>query len=295
MRVRKYGSFGALDWKEWPQLYHPDFVHFACIPCPLHGKVENPAHSEFPDLWRNFGKESFVEETGHQVISGLGKISPYWTAVFHHYLDQIQQRVSNFLRTHSNPAETDIATYLSVALSQLLTRLQQLSCQFHQMLYTACTFQHLFLELLGLLQYCEVYKPLMNTPGTSQPVATGIMGAFVMHVSDAELFFRAGIPYYMVHPVRNLSRICVDYEAPVRLMNDEERWMDKIPPSHVIYEGPLDIKAQYKAVARYGSSFFGFGNAFKESSNGNDHPSSETQGTAKSTLKDKPRNHPCKY
>ncbi len=63
----------------------------------------------------------------------------------------------------------------------------------------------------------------MNAQSPSHPLARGLMGAFIVNVTDAELFFRAGIPYYVVHPVRNLSRIRVDCEVPVGPMNDEER------------------------------------------------------------------------
>ncbi len=71
--------------------------------------------------------------------------------------------------------------------------------------------------------------------------------------------------------------------------------MDKSPAFANIYEGPLDTKAQYRAITHYGSNFFGFGNAFKESSNNCDESLPATSSASRSAPKDKLKNHPCKY
>lgn len=101
-----------------------------------------------------------------------------------------------------------------------------------------------------------------------------LMGTFVVRISDAELLFRAGIPFYFVHPVRALSRICVDEERPYwPLKENGVQWEDHLPACTHIYEGPLDIKAQFLAITHFHTNFLGFGNAFSESANhSNDAP-----------------------
>lgn len=106
----------------------------------------------------------------------------------------------------------------------------------------------------------------MNTPGNPHPVARHLIGTFLITAADAKLFFCAGIPFYIVHPVRNLPRICMDNLVPVNSqVHKAVEWSDKAPLYLIIFEGPVDVKALYNAVFQYNAGHFGFGNTFKES------------------------------
>ncbi len=268
VRMRKHGSFGPHDWIEYPQLYHPDFVHFTCIPYPP-GPRSKHKYSCFSSLWLPIERGDFVQ-VGPGVIGGLGKISFPWFAKFRDYHWQIRSRTVDFLRGHSNVTERALARSLLNNLQRHLTRLEHLVMQFRQMLFTATSFKRLFLELIGLLDYCQVYKNRMEATYQSRQGNNDhrLMGAFVVRIPDAELLFRAGIPFYFVHPVRALSRIRVDEERPYwPLEENSVGWEDHVPACTHIYEGPLDIKAQFLAITHFHANFLGFGNAFSESAN----------------------------
>ena len=110
VRLRRHGSFGPHDWVEYPQLYHPNFVHFTCIPYPPKPRSKHK-YSCFSSLWLPIEKGDFVQ-VGPGVIGGLGKISFIQFAKFRDYYWQIWTRTVDFLQFHSNATERALAWLL---------------------------------------------------------------------------------------------------------------------------------------------------------------------------------------
>ena len=95
--------------------------------------------------------------------------------------------------------------------------------------------QCLSLELAALIIYCEKYKLMIQGIDRYVGFAQDLMGAFVTQIQDAERLFRAGIPYWFVHPVSDLLRVRVDQTMGLAYPETTEY----MPGSSVIYEGLL--------------------------------------------------------
>ena len=92
-----------------------------------------------------------------------------------------------------------------------------------------------------------------------------IMGAFVINFAHAEWLFCVGIPYWVVHPVRNLLHIHVD-RLDDSVCAEDRVTMQPMLGTDVIYEGPADLVAQYQAISQTAGQCLGFDNPFKETS-----------------------------
>ncbi|THU92089.1 hypothetical protein K435DRAFT_567148, partial [Dendrothele bispora CBS 962.96] len=74
--------------------------------------------------------------------------------------------------------------------------------------------QRTFLELHALLDYCEVFKPQMEGRATPASQRAPLLGVFVSDYSQASQLFRAGIPFWFIHPVQSLPQVSVAELAP---------------------------------------------------------------------------------
>ena len=159
---------------------------------------------------------------------------------------------------------------------------------------TLATLQRLTLELIGLLEYCETYKPIIQGVSLNKGLVKHLICAFFININDTEVLFRAGIPYWFVHPLRNLSCIRVDERVAVSTPSLESYDLS-MRGSLIIYEGPADIFAQHGAVMR-NSVGLGLGcNVFKESSSHPPTASADFRPTQLTHTKRKKKSHmPCK-
>ena len=72
------------------------------------------------------------------------------------------------------------------------------------------------------------------------------MGAFVYNNHDAELLFRARIPYWFIYPTQRLMQVRIDrLEDLLEPANYQETPSSDVP---IIYEGPANLSSIYNAV-----------------------------------------------
>ena len=177
----------------------------------------------------------------------------------------MQRPISRFISNHSNVTETNLAQDLSSNINRLLQRLEFQSADFPNIRITVKTIQCLHLELIGLIDYCTVYKPRIatHTSGTvPSPSVSTVVGAFVDSTLYAEMLFKAGIPFWFVRPVSSLMRVRVDQLAdPLGI--DIFEIASSRPP---IWEGgSIDTVAIHKAILTASGCFTSAGPVFKTS------------------------------
>ena len=255
IRIRSDGRYGEHDWTVWPQVFSEPLCHFACIPRP------GPADSPWDPLWLVPLANEFEAETTTTVIGSLGKLNRSTFREIATTVEIVLQQSAQFSSKYLNATESKLAMQLSSAIRLWLHRLEFLTTTFRQMVNNCATLQRLSLELIGLMDYYEKYKPIMMgvvpSPSTH---ASELMGAFVTSLQDAERLFQARIPFWFVHPLRHLLCIRVNNLTP---LSSAEAGPD-IPGSTVLYEGPADLVVQYKAIIKH-CRYMGSSNVFRES------------------------------
>ncbi|KAK7444555.1 hypothetical protein VKT23_015233 [Stygiomarasmius scandens] len=126
---------------------------------------------------------------------------------------------------------------------------------FQQVGMAVAGLQRMFLELLALLDYCEIFKPRMlgQSPPSHSPAP--VIGAFTWNIDSAGMLFAAGIPFWFVHRVSAVPNVSVMKLAPL-LATDTVCSEESPFTTPVIFQGVANVEAQYKAIAEYTTSAF---------------------------------------
>ncbi|KAL0069040.1 hypothetical protein AAF712_004035 [Marasmius tenuissimus] len=119
-------------------------------------------------------------------------------------------------------------------------------------------FQRWFLELLGAMDWVEIYQPIMDgrsTPSESSKVTAAVtMGAFLTSVRDCEHFFKAGLPFWLVRSSEHHPTCRIDEEVAPTTPQSLGICTDDIM-SHkrdTIYHGPLRDIRKATTVEQFG-------------------------------------------
>ncbi|THU96447.1 hypothetical protein K435DRAFT_858563 [Dendrothele bispora CBS 962.96] len=200
-------------------------------------------------MWWTPTKDFFTEER-RGIATGLGKLKLVKRMEIGNIVRGLVQRCRDFVDRHTNTDEVELARKYCRRLQDHTARLDSLLFSFRQTCYAVVVVQRIFLELLALLDYCEVYKPRMkgdNLAEVAEPTAEPIVGAFTWDINDAELLFLARIPFWFIHKVEDVPRVSVaKLSVPVSfdtLCRNESLFLEP-----VIFRGVPSIQAQYAAI-----------------------------------------------
>ena len=164
--------FSCSDWVCWPQPFTEAFCHFACIPCPTDTLPEI--------LWWDVSPSDFVQETAWMTTTdAVGKLCSEQTAEFAFFVNDLEKRVQKFFRCHQNETEIQLACHLFTIVGQMLVQLESLTATFLQMQNVITSLQRYSLELLGLLDYCQLFKPMINGTARCPGFDNSRLGAYV--------------------------------------------------------------------------------------------------------------------
>lgn len=250
--------FGPHDYLVWPQPFVPDLCHLSCIP-----RLKSKPHS--PLLWWTPQSADIIYETAQNVFAPLGKLSGDRFLSLRNAIWEMQGTLSQFINNHSNASEKNVAQTLSSNINRLLQRIEFQSATFRSIRTAVKTVQRLHLELIGLIHYCTIYKPRIaehasGVSTTSSLPTNSLVGAFVDSTFHAELLFKAGIPFWFVHPVSALRRLRIDQVAYVLGLDIFETAPSRPP----IWEGPsVDTTAVHQAIWAASGCFNSAGSIFK--------------------------------
>lgn len=196
--VREDYRYGPDDYTLWPQPYSDTFPHLGAIPRqpddpsdPLQAMWYNPLDSDF-------------KPTNHGGIAvGLGKLDPVLLdQKFRPLLDALKSRFSHYIS--SIPADSPhrkFAAVIQQALFYTFNRLQSFVTTWRNIRFTVVELQRYYLELLGLLDYMEVYKPRMDGIQPPSSTVTNTIGVFASKPRIVEEFMSAGLPVWYIRPL----------------------------------------------------------------------------------------------
>ncbi|KAF9039089.1 hypothetical protein BJ165DRAFT_1531206 [Panaeolus papilionaceus] len=134
------------------------YSHLGAIP----RKPNNSTHP-LSIMWWDPTPSDFVASTGG-ILLGMGSLATTTLNVFQAMEQQLQARLVTYREnTNRKPPKhaLDLIAIIATALSNALIRLSSLKTLYTQMRFTVTEFQCYYLELVGLLDYMEIYQPRM--------------------------------------------------------------------------------------------------------------------------------------
>ncbi|KAK1233634.1 hypothetical protein PQX77_003204, partial [Marasmius sp. AFHP31] len=258
--LRQDYRFGAEDPLLYPQPFISDRCHWAAIP----RQPSNPQNSR-AKWWVSPPPEAFVQESD-SAVKGLGRWTKDFVSQYEPDCDQIRERVSNYQSSQPSAAKVNpVVPALEGQLERTLRYLLTMPLPLHQARQLWSFFQRWYLELMGALDWLEMYKPIMDGRSplseTTCVKAAVTIGAFLTSVKDCEFFFIAGLPFWFVRSTEHHPTTRVDEEAVPITPESLGLCFDDIM-SHrkdILYHGPLRDLKKATAVERFGMAIVDFG------------------------------------
>ncbi|KAK1234363.1 hypothetical protein PQX77_002437 [Marasmius sp. AFHP31] len=259
--MRQNYRFGAEDPIQYPQPFIPDRCHWAAIP----RRPSSSAHSR-ARWWDSLPPEAFVHEPD-SAIKGIGRWSQTYITPYQEDCSRLHERVQKY-RSGQEYAGGDnrLIPALNGQLERTLRHLLTMPLPLHRARQLWSFFQRWYLELVGALDWMELYLPVMNgsaSPSeTSRVHAAVATGAFLTSVKDCEFFFRAGIPFWLIRSAEHHSTVRVDEEVVPLTPCALKICLDDIM-SHekeVLYHGSLHALEKATAVEKFGLAIVDYTN-----------------------------------
>ncbi|TFK62829.1 hypothetical protein BDN72DRAFT_902912 [Pluteus cervinus] len=235
--LRRNLRYGPDDPLEWPQVYIPYYGHYATIRSPVH----DPGDPLYYMSWLPEKEDLHYENS---LIDGIGRLKSM-------YLNTLKTSCQDLLkRKEESPYKTDsdFIPVISTLLADYLYCLEHISTDFGTTRRHLRSFQRAFLELLALLDFLEIYKPLLDGLDTApQDELAPVMGCFVYHASDAEMFHRARIRVWFIRPCKELRNARVRRVAPF-VRPELCITVDPAPNAPAIFTGPATDSNKYRVM-----------------------------------------------
>lgn len=284
--------FGANDQTLWPQPYLKIFPYLGSIP-------KRPVSSEDPlsVMWWNPLPSDFTPSAGG-VAGGLGKLSIDRYNVFKGLHRDLQSRAEAHIETLPEPKVFPLA--LVELWNHTLPRLAALPMSFEQVCFCVTDYQRLYLEVRGLMDYVEIYKPRMDGKAPRVYPVADCIGVFTTTPIVVQQFFRAGLPVWFIRTTEHFRTSACNASELVKPISPTgiltTRPHPDSPPE--IYNGVNDDR-KHTALYRFSRDWLSFKDPFSEatasssSSSAAQHQAGNEQ-PAKSTKAKKSDRKTCK-
>ncbi|TFK61296.1 hypothetical protein BDN72DRAFT_904234 [Pluteus cervinus] len=229
--------YGPDDPLQWPQALVPGYAHYATIRLPVQDSSD-PLYY----MWWLPERSDFRCE--NSTIDGIGRLKGM-------YVDTLKASCENLLKRKEKSTHKDRTTFipeLSNMLTDFLYRLENISTTFDTTCRHLRGLQRIFLELLAVLDYWEVYESLLT--GIACPPSNDlapVMGCFVYNGNDAEMFFRARIRVWFIRPCTELRNAQIRQRVPCT-RPDLSLTVKPAPHSSPIYTGPATDPTKYRVI-----------------------------------------------
>ncbi|RDX41363.1 hypothetical protein OH76DRAFT_1364689, partial [Lentinus brumalis] len=188
------GRWGLHEYSRWPQAHVEGMLHVACIP-------RRPSPPDVPSvLWATLLPESHWEEDPDIAVSGFGYIK-------RDTRDELEAAAEAAIRGYESIPEVQAIVrrygdFLCMILRQVVDRMTHLPSVASRAVAVAAHVQRVCLELAGLKTYLEIVVPRLHSRDNFSERVLDVVGAFLNEGSDVYTWWRAGLPYWLVQPLR---------------------------------------------------------------------------------------------
>jgi len=192
----------------------------------------------------------------NSLVEGLSQLS----TSRYEAMRKCQREVDAHVRAYS-----EALNKLNNLLMNLLQIMKHTSCcmcslqtPFYEMSFGVTEFQRYFLEVLGLIDFLEIYQPRMEGHAPHATSTADCLGAFTNNALYAQQLFDAGLPIYLIQKYDTFAvndpiiLNVISLLTPTDLILEESN-----PPFPVIYQGSIMDHKKHASVHRYSQTMDG--------------------------------------
>ena len=174
----------------------------------------------------------------------------------------LKERVEAY-KKKSKP--NSLLTLLVRSMDDALIRMGSLRSPFGLMWFKITEFQHLYLEILALLDYLEIYKPRMDGHQPSATIVANCIGAFTNIPEIVQYFHRAGLPIWFLQPWKTGS-FPYNILSVVSPLNPADSLCisPNDPPFPVIFRGYMNTREKHDAIHSFSRKWLVFKDPFHD-------------------------------
>jgi hypothetical protein len=218
-------------------------------------------------MWWDPTPSDFVASTGG-ILLGTGSLARNRLDVLKDMEHRLQARVTTYRDNTDRPPPKhalELIATIATALSNALIRLSSLKTTFTQMRFTVTELQRYYLELVGLMDYMEIYQPRMRGLSPAASTVDDCIGVFTLNEAVVQEFYRAGLPvWYLRHwkggPFEsNVLEIVPPTPSDAR-MDDYD------PPFPTVYRGLLGGPEAVDAIHHFSRNWLSYKDPFEGNS-----------------------------
>jgi hypothetical protein len=204
--LRKDFRYGEDDFIQWPQPYSVASCHFMCIP----RRPQNESDDPLDRLWWTPGFDGF-ESNGSTLSTAIGKVVWYSLQELKKATDTVLDRARKFLRSNiCKPTHRTHVSLMVTTIHNTLCRLEFIPTTRREAFIGVATVQRNALELLGYIDYMQVYLPRITG---EHPPATSVghlVGTFTADPAVVQECVAAGVPVWHIRQWMELEHTRVD-------------------------------------------------------------------------------------
>lgn len=249
---------GDDDHLQWPQRYLEHLCHFPLIP-----RLDQDTSPSDPLAVLLFPYEGdfFVSNTISTLI-GLGHLRPDILAQLKRILGDLEKQK---LQYENEPyySRTPAVEAMITGVRRYVGHLERLPMAHRQLKFIFCETQRHMLEMVALFKYLMDVQPKMRQVANHTDKPMKMVGAFFTNPSDADLYFKAGVPVWLVCPAKMAGALRVDTLIETTKAQDI-LIMTPEPVDHkgAYYSGPPDVD-KYHFFRVYLRRYLSGSNPFK--------------------------------
>lgn len=262
MSFKHDGRLGDDDPLLWAQPYVDEICHFPAIL-----RHQDPADSSTAVLYHSYRDDYFVPIEG--MLSGLGILC-----------GDIVKQLKNCLKScelshqknqdNPNCSRTELGANLITTATHGIGHLERLPMSRNQQRFIFCQQQRSLIELSAVIHYISLHQARMNSPAvdievTKNPIDA--VGAFFINPTHAHLYWKTGIPVWLVCPASMAGTLRVDRLVDTIKARDVLVIADDPRDHHgVFYSGSSHGMAKYNFFNKYTCHYLAGSNPFSTNS-----------------------------
>lgn len=249
---------GDDDFLLWPQPYLAYNCHYAAV--PRRPANLDPSSDHFI-LFYDVIDNDFVP-LREATLAGLGHISHERLSPAKKIAMSLNQDNDNYQKNEAFIDKIPNFQMLTCLINRTIVHLSSLPMTRRQALFLFTELQRYMLEFIAVHKYMHIYKPRMEGLQPPATMVEDVVGAFVRTAADAENFFLAGLPVWVVRPAELAGSIRVDSLVEPRSPRLLLCLDDASAIYPVTYKGPPTSLLKYKTFQNFARNIVSYSTNF---------------------------------
>ena len=195
--LRADGTFGRNDPISWPQLYHPDAPHLACIP------VSDPNPYSLVYMFRcGLRKDNVTFTDDFEDRLRVGTLSEDFAHKLKVYVDSFLKDVQEFFSTVDDPHPR--LKHLVQRLKTVVAKVLELRATLPQLRLMFGLASRFYLEAHGYTHYYVKYRPMLDSQ-VKPTVNSNLVGVWSKDERTCMEYHRMGVPVWFLRKPTQVS------------------------------------------------------------------------------------------